>query len=249
MKNIVYQLHYRLRRLVNYVLFKTVRIRLRKALGSHEPLLAYLNYSKAAIAFVQRQERDKILGTVAGLGADHVVLDVGGDTGTWAMELYQRYAAQMFVFEPNPRSVDILNNRFAGTTAKILPFGLGAANQTCQLSDDGMGSSVFDASRNYEVASKFDIKIRDVQEVFAELRLDHVDFIKINIEGGEYHLLPRLLEAGLISRCRIVRIQFHDWYPDAFALRRKIVKQLSKTHNVEWSYPMVWESWVRRESR
>jgi FkbM family methyltransferase len=249
MKSASYLLNYKIRRLINYVLFRTVRHRQRRNLRAHEPMIAYLNYSKAAIEFVQRQECDKILAEVVGLTKGRVVLDVGGDTGVWAMELYQRYAPQLCIFEPHPRSVKALQERFAAVDSKILPFGLGASNQSCQLSDDGMGSSVFDTSRNYLVAKKFDIRIRDVQEVFTELNLKEVDLIKINIEGGEYDLLPRLIDTGLVNRCRIVRVQFHDWFPNSFALRRRIVKGLAKTHDVEWSYPMVWESWIRREPR
>ncbi len=248
MKNASYMLYYKIRRLVNYVLYRTVYRRHSRELCALGWLISILNYSKSAIDFLYRQERDKIQTEVEGLTKDRVVLDVGGDTGVWAMEIYQRYAPQLYIFEPNPRSVDALHERFMGLNARIFPFGLGSTTQSCQLSDDGMGSSVFDASRNYLAAKKFDIEIRDVQEVFEELQLEEVDFIKINIEGGEYDLLPRLIETGLISRCRIVRVQFHDWFPNAFALRRKIVRQLANTHDVEWSYPMVWESWIRRES-
>ncbi len=244
-----YMLHCKIRRLANYALFLTVRRRLRSKLCVHMPMISYLNYSKAAIEFVRRQESDKILAEVAGLTEGRVVLDVGGDTGAWAMELYQRYAPQLYIFEPHPRSVVALHERFAGLDSKILPFGLGSSNQSCQLSDDGMGSSVYDASRNFHGANKFDIRIRDVHEVFTELNLKEVDLIKINIEGGEYDLLPRLIDTGLVRRCRMVRVQFHDWFPNAFALRRRIVKDLAKTHDVEWSYPMVWESWIRREPR
>jgi len=247
MKKIVYVVHFCFRRLINYALYRTLRRRQARELCAQYPLISHLNYSKAAINFVYRQECDKILFEVTGLTEGRVVLDVGGDTGAWAMELYHRYAPQLCIFEPNPQSVEELQSRFVTSDVKIFSFGLGASNQSCQLSDDGMGSSVYGASHNYVVANKFDIQIRDVQTVFTELHLNEVDLIKINIEGGEYDLLPRLIETGLISRCRIIRVQFHDWFPNAFALRRKIVRQLARTHDVEWSYPMVWESWIRRE--
>ncbi len=248
MKNAGYKLHYTIRRLINYVLFRTVhRLRHGKEVLTHGPLISNLSWSKASIDFVYRQVRDRILTEVDGLTEGRIVMDVGGDTGVWAMELYQRYAPRLYVFEPNPRSVEILRERFKDLNAEIFPFGLGSSNETCRLSDDGMGSSVYDASLNYDAANKFDIQIRDVQEVFEELDVAEVDLIKINIEGGEYDLLPRLIETGMIRRCRIVRVQFHDWFPNAFALRQNIVNELAKTHDVEWSYPLVWESWIRRE--
>jgi FkbM family methyltransferase len=250
MKYAGYTLHYQIRRWMNYALFRTVhRLRHGRELLSHGPLISNLSWSKASIDFVYRQTRDKILSEVAGLTGGGVVMDVGGDTGGWAMEIHERYKPRLYIYEPNPRSVEVLRERFKGLNAEIFPFGLGSSNQTCQLSDDGMGSSVYEASLNYDMASKFDIRIRDVREVFDESNLAEVDLIKINIEGGEYDLLPRLIETGLVSRCRIIRVQFHDWYPNAFALRRNIVNRLAETHDVEWSYPMVWESWIRREPR
>jgi len=250
MRQVIYRVHYKLRRWGNFLLYHTVqRWHHGRKLLAHGPMIAYLNFSRAAIGFVLRQEQDQILQVVSGLPEGGVVLDVGGDTGDWAMDLQTRYAPQLYIFEPNRRSVETLRQRFARTTARILPFGLGAVNEVCQLSDDGMGYSVYDASRNYSAATKYEIQIRDAREVFEELALGEVDLLKINIEGGEYSLLPRLMESGLIERCRMIRVQFHDWFPDAFALRRRIVKALARTHDVEWSYPMVWESWIRRESR
>ena len=241
-----FTLHYRIRRFVNKVLWRTVRRRHKRELSSVRGIVAHLNYSKAAIEFSYRQVGEQILYKVSDLAEGSVVMDVGGDRGDLAMELYRRYRPKLYIFEPHPESVKILQERFGDFGSKILPYGLGSSDQRCELSDDGMGSSIYDASANYVQVKKFEIEIRDVKTVMDELTLEDVDLLKVNIEGGEYDLLSRLIDSNFINRFRVIRIQFHDWFPNAFALRKKIVKELSKSHDVEWSYPMVWESWVRR---
>jgi len=245
--NLLYKVHYAVRRLVNFALFHLVYRWLDPSLQQHVVIYHQQSYSRASMAFLKRELRDLILSDGPGLDQQSVIMDVGGETGVWAMQMYDKFAPQLKIYEPNPNSVAVLRERFKDKTAEIFPFGLGASNQTCLLSNDGMGSSIFAASRNFNKSEKIEIEIRDVKEAFAELDLPEVDMIKINIEGGEYELLPRLIETGLVQRCRIVRVQFHDWIPHAFAMRRRIVRQLAQTHEVEWSYPMVWESWIRRD--
>ena len=243
----LYKIHYFVRRGLNFLLLLTWRrLRHGKAIFAHGPLLSNFSYSGASLDFVHAELGGMILSHVSGLDENSIVVDVGGETGIWATQIYDRYAPHLKIFEPHPEFVKVLQERFKDRKAEIFPFGLGSTNQACLLSDAGMGSSVYSASLSYKVSQKFEITIRDVKEVFDELDFADIDLLKVNIEGGEYELLPRLIETGLVSRCRIIRIQFHEWIPNAFAMRRKIVNDLAKTHDVEWSYPLVWESWIRR---
>ncbi len=244
---ITYKLHYSIRRILNYILLRTIYRWTHPDVDKYMMVYCQQSYSRASVEFLEIELRDLILSNGPGFNKDSVVIDVGGETGVWAMQVYDKYAPRLKIYEPNPNSVAVLQDRFKDKSAEIFPFGLGGSNQTCLLSNDGMGSSVFAASRNFNKSDKIEVQIRDVLEAFGELKLPEVDMIKINIEGGEYELLPRLIETGLVNRFKIIRIQFHDWIPNAFAMRRRIVRQLAKTHDVEWSYPMVWESWIRRD--
>jgi len=138
------------------------------------------------------------------------------------------------------------NKLIADKKAKIYPYGVGSKNTTANLSNGGMGSSTYASSPGYAFTKKFAIEIRDIADVVNELSLEAIDLFKVNIEGGEYDLIPHMVKTGIINKCKIIRIQFHDWIPNAFAMRKKIVSDLSKTHDVEWSYPFVWESWIRK---
>ena len=71
--------------------------------------------------------------------------------------------------------------------------------------------------------------------------------MKVNIEGGEYDLFDRLIEAGSLGRFRQVSVQFHEWHPRAHGRRGSdTAGELRRQHDEVWCYPWVWELWRRR---
>jgi FkbM family methyltransferase len=183
-----------------------------------------------------------------------VVLDVGAFDGAWAATVHERTGARIFSFEPDPAGRVRAQARLAGKRGvRVFPYGLGARTGEVELSQVGPGSTAFvDALARVKPEvrryGQVRIRIRDVKEVFDELALHQVDFVKINIEGGEYDLLERLIETGYIRRCRSLLVQFHEWMPGAYARRRRIHRALRRTHRLDWSDYFVWESWSKRES-
>jgi hypothetical protein len=68
--------------------------------------------------------------------------------------------------------------------------------------------------------------------------------MKINIEGGEFDLLPAAIDSGLIERIKFIQVQFHQFIPNAIENRLQIHKALEKSHRQMWCYDFVWESWA-----
>jgi len=63
---------------------------------------------------------------------------------------------------------------------------------------------------------------------------------------GEYELLEKLIETGLIGIFENVQVQFHDVAPDSHSRMERIQKALGKTHTPTYQYEFVWENWTRR---
>jgi hypothetical protein len=72
-----------------------------------------------------------------------------------------------------------------------------------------------------------------------------VRLMKVNIEGGEYELLERMLECGLTTRVADLQIQFHNFSPDAAERMAAIQRGLAATHRPTYQYRFVWENWRR----
>lgn len=176
------------------------------------------------------------------LKSSSIVLDVGGFKGEWADNIYKKYSPSIFVFEPVKQYYEIIQEKFSeNEKVSSYPFGLSNANKNMDiaLQEDGSSTIKID-SDNIEKA-----ELIDVFEFFENEGFEDVGLMKINIEGGEFDLLNRMIEKGLIEKCENLQIQFHDFFPEAQELREKIREKLSKTHKLTYDYYFVWENWER----
>jgi FkbM family methyltransferase len=180
------------------------------------------------------------------LSPSSVVLDVGGYEGAFARDIHCRFGCDVLVFEPIASFVDRLRTRFlVNPRVQIFDYGLAGADDTVLMTLEEGGSSAVILGG---VPATEAVQLRDIASTLSELELKSVDLLKVNIEGGEYALMDRLLETGLIERFRHIQIQFHLHVPDAEARMRRIITGLDRTHELQWRYPWVWESWSRRDS-
>lgn len=167
------------------------------------------------------------------LSYDDLVIDLGGYQGEFTTKIYNQYRCNIIVVEPTEYIKDIRQhegkirviNKAAGTHNGIMEFGGGAYY-----------TSVFEEnSHSYQCF--------DINSLLSEC--GEIALLKINIEGCEYDLLQHIIGAGLHKKCRNIQVQFHEiagvpferWYDE-------IAAALSKTHELTWRYPFVWENWM-----
>ena len=86
-----------------------------------------------------------------------------------------------------------------------------------------------------------------MQDWINKREINKIALIKINIEGGEYKLLDRLIETNLIEKIENIQVQFHDIEPDSSLKMEKIQEKLRKTHEPTYQYKFVWENWRKKE--
>jgi FkbM family methyltransferase len=183
----------------------------------------------------------------ADINSDSIVLDAGAYTGEWAQAILDCYNPTIHAFEPDPRNYKHLEGR-ALAAPRLIPYeyGLGDRNERVRMTLEFLGSSVFADGNDKKNVPSAEVEIRDIADVWKTLALDHVDLMKINIEGAEFPLLERMIEADLLERVDCYLIQFHEWHPGAYRRRRNIRKALGNTHDLAWDYHFVWEKWTRK---
>jgi len=192
----------------------------------------------------KRDRGDTTLRHDYSLDENSVVLDVGGYQGDFAQAMIDQFGCRVFLFEPMPVFSEQCTQRFASDPrVSVLPYGLGACDEQLFLSTSDDASSFF---RNHDTNGSVTAQIHDVLSVWQKLGLEHVDLIKINIEGGEYPLLRRLIETKLIRQVGNIQVQFHNFVEDAVKQRNELRRQLQPSHNETWCYEFVWENWSRR---
>lgn len=177
------------------------------------------------------------------LSENSIVFDVGGYMGEWSLKIVDRYNPHIYVFEPVPEFYSIIVERFRGNPkVSVYNFGLSNIDMIAKMSVSKDGSSV---CRDGD--DKIDIYLKDIFSFQNKEGINKIDLIKINIEGGEYPLLKRMIETNIIEKCNDIQVQFHNFYPNAIALRNEIRDSLQKTHFLTYDYPFVWENWRKKK--
>jgi FkbM family methyltransferase len=180
------------------------------------------------------------------LEPDSLVLDAGGYLGHWSADIFCKFSCRIEVYEPVESFAAATATRFErNPRIAVHHYGLGGENRRDSILLDEVGSSSVLTPVGVD-AARAEIELRDVVEVIDELDRDEIDLLKINIEGGEFELLERLLAAGQADRFRYLQIQFHSGAPAAESRRGAIRDDLARTHRLMWDYPWIWESWERR---
>lgn len=176
------------------------------------------------------------------LDKSSVVLDLGGYDGQWAGDLFSRYGCRIIVFEPVRAFAERIRQRFReNDRIEVLQYGLGASTRTETLRVDANASSIYGKSGDVE-----EIRIVDVRDWLGERKLERIHLAKLNIEGGEYELLERLIETHLIGIIENIQVQFHDITPDSRMRMQRIQTRLRATHEPTYQYEFVWENWTRK---
>jgi len=173
-----------------------------------------------------------------------LVIDLGGYEGDWTSNIHSKFGSRVVVFEPVARFAAAINERFAGNgNIEVLQFGLGAVTETQTIYLGGAGSSTVRKRAEAE-----EIRLVDVKRWFDDNEISSVALMKINIEGGEYDLLDRMLETGLAASVQNFQIQFHNFTVEASRRMERIQRCLSETHDLTYQYEFVWENWLRKSN-
>ncbi len=179
------------------------------------------------------------------LDQESVVFDIGGYEGRWTYEIICHCGTvpNVYIFEPIKRFADIAALRFASMAKiKVCNFGLAGSDRVERFGAES------DATGMYCNGPRFQVQLRDIVSFVRQERIGTIDLASINIEGGEYELLKRMIDGDLIRLVRDIQIQFHNVCPQAEDLREQIRTTLAMTHVERYNYPFVWEAWRRKDS-
>lgn len=145
-----------------------------------------------------------------------MMIDVGANIGNHAIFLSRRCSA-IHCFEPNPTAWQRLERNIAAnqlTNVHVHRVGLGEHDEVAAFHENvagNLGNSGFanagavQGSAGYRIV---ELPLRNADREIAALRLDRIDFIKIDVEGLEEQVVAAL--AGTIARHRpMVSFEHH----------------------------------------
>ena len=174
-----------------------------------------------------------------------VVFEVGGFKGAWSKEIEARYGCDMYIFEPVDAFFKELKTLFGrNDNVHLYEFGLSDADTTATIA--AIGDT---ASTHKTTGDSQKIQLKDIDGFIKKSGIKRIDLMNINIEGGEYALLERMIDTGFIKNVTNIQVQFHDFVPNADSRMAAIQAKLGTTHKLTYQYPYVWENWQRKGSQ
>ena len=188
------------------------------------------------------------------LTSESIVFDLGGYKGDFAAGIYDKYNCYVHIFEPVKEYYLYIVNRFQrNKKIKCFNYGLSNKNDSFLINVDGDRSSLtkltHPQSTPYHSDFQEKVLIKSFSEELKILKVEYIDLLKINIEGSEFLLLQDIISKRLIGKIKHLQVQFHTFYPNSKKLRDEIREKLSESHEQEWNYPFVWESWKKKRSQ
>ena len=135
----------------------------------------------------------------------------------------------LYIFEPVNQYYLTIKERFKlNDKIKVFPFGLSNKTELKLIEVRDAGSSTFINNINNTAINQTEkVKLVDIVEFINEQNISEIDLMKINIEGGEYNVMQRLLDENKVRNIRCLQIQFHDL--DKNSVKKKKILEICFT--------------------
>ena len=159
-----------------------------------------------AIGHFQRNGGDRLLYDLPVITGS-LVIDGGGYKGEWSAEIIARYGCKILVFEPVPQFAEHLQKYFKNNQlVTIIMKALGGSSRrtTFNYLDNGTSEYRGDDAKEHITAD-----VVDIVRIFEEMGGARIACLKLNVEGGEYEVLERMIETNKVELCDSLLIQFH----------------------------------------
>ena len=140
------------------------------------------------------------------------ILDLGGYIGLSSTYLSHEYPnAKIVLVEPDPDNYTIarLNTR-QFTNIECVNCGVWSKKCDLTISNKGgdWGTMVREVLEDEEVSPRIrSMSIIDLMDIF---KMNHIDFLKIDIEGSEKEIFSHYRSEEWIKKCKVVSCELHD---------------------------------------
>ncbi len=156
-----------------------------------------------------------------GLGKESVVYSLGvGEDVSFDLELIRRFGCTVHAFDPTPRSMDWLRSQSLPEQFVFHPYGVADHDGSCRFqppeNPSYLSHTVIDRHSPWPALV---LPVQRLASIMGALGHDHLDVLKMDIEGAEYGVLADLLASRIPVRQLLV--EFHHRWPEIGAARTR----------------------------
>jgi FkbM family methyltransferase len=183
-------------------------------------------------------EETRLMASVVAAGS--TVIDVGANFGWHAIHLSRRVgdSGKVLAFEPIPATYAELTENVALNACnnlKSFSFALGNEARTISMYLPGTDMGAGAASQFLDTGDRVEVSMLRLDDVLDREGVEHVDFIKADIEGGELNFLRGT--ERLINRCHpVIFVEIVDIHCHRFGYVPQDLIQLLTGHGYHGNY-------------
>jgi FkbM family methyltransferase len=140
---------------------------------------------------------------------------VGTDV-SFDMDIINHHNCRVYGFDPTPKSINWVKSQNLPSNYLFLDYGIdektGFVDFYLPKNADHVSGSVT-VRNNVDVNEKVTVKMKSLKDIMTELGHDHIDLLKMDIEGAEYAVLDDILKSNV--RPDQMLVEFHDFLDEA----------------------------------
>jgi len=180
-----------------------------------------------------------------GVDENSVVWEIGGYKGRWANQMAMKYNPTVYVFEPQDWAFDEIKVQMGhNAKAHLYQFGLWTHAAKMTLNEYGRDGGTL---MQPEAKDPHPVMVTDVYSFFIHEHLENIDVCLMNIEGGEFVLLPYMIGMGMMPHIKYFWCQWHLFVQSSAEKMIRLHKMLAQTHDMYWDCGSTAQAWVRRD--
>jgi FkbM family methyltransferase len=166
--------------------------------------------------------------------SESIVYSVGvGDDISFEVSLIRSFGLHaLFAFDPTPTAVSWLSGQHVPREFKLFQYAIADYNGVAKLfphdNPDFVAHSLI--PRKATASQAVEVPIRTLPTIMHELGHDHIDLLKMDIEGAEYAVIESSLLEKVDIRQLLVEFHHHDRHTDGMSPERtkETVRKLNR---------------------
>jgi FkbM family methyltransferase len=175
------------------------------------------------------------------LNENSIVIDLGCYIGEFTKIMEDKFNCYIYSFEPIKLFHDVCVDKFKNNSKiKVYKAGLSNENKKVDFTIGGEASSMFSDEDRPEI----DVDLIKIDDFLEQEKIQKVNVLKMNIEGGEYDLLEYMIKNNLTEKFENIQVQFHNDVFEGWEEKYNfIINNLTKTHHLTYKFEFKFENW------
>jgi FkbM family methyltransferase len=146
------------------------------------------------------------------LNSNSIVVDLGANQGDFSHELIRRHGCQVYAAEPLASLCALIQ---PSPRLKLYPVAIGGRNGFATLNVFASRcASLLGGKPDETTLQAQEVEVVDLHSLLALIAVEHVDLMKVDVEGAELDMFESALPTDLM-RIGQLSVEFHDFiYPE-----------------------------------